>query len=98
MGMIHLTERAAVAIATILALRDAAPGDGLKLVPDQAGGRDLTVGPPAAGDEVVRRGGDPLLIVDRRLADELEGALLDLVELGSSVEGPRFTLVRPRRR
>jgi Fe-S cluster assembly iron-binding protein IscA len=96
--MIQLTERAAVAIATILALRDAAPGEGLKLVPDEAGGMDLTVGAPAADDEVVRRGGDPLLIVDRRLAPTLEGALLDLAELDSAVEGPRFTLVRPGRR
>lgn len=93
--MISVTERAATGIEETLAIQKAAPGEGLKLVPNEAGGVGLTIGAPAAGDEVVRHGDDPLLIVDGRIAPELDGAVLDLADVDSAGGRPRFTLARP---
>ena len=95
--MITVTERAAAGIEEILSAQQAAPGEAIKLVPDATGGIGLAIAPPTAEDEVIRRGADPIVIVDGRIAPELDGAVLDLDD-GSANQGrPRFTLMRLER-
>jgi hypothetical protein len=94
--MITVTERAATGLEELLVAQGAAPGEAVKLVPSGRGGVALTIASPAAGDEVVRRGDDPLLIVDGRLAPIVDGALLDLAAAAPAGGAlPRFTLTPP---
>lgn len=93
--MITVTERAATGIEEILSAQQAAPGEAIKLVPDGSGGIGLAIAAPAAEDEVVQKGDDPLVIVDGRIAPDLDGAVLDLTVPNASEGRPRFTLERP---
>lgn len=65
--MITLTERAALALDELALKSELPPGVGLKLA---AAGNEigLTVGPAEQGDQVVHRGDETLLIVDRAIA------------------------------
>lgn len=94
--MITITERAANELQGLLDTQGAQPGQGVKLVPDQASGIGMTIAAPTEGDVVVPRGEDPLLIVDPRITPLIEGAVLD-VEAAADADGkgPRFKLRRP---
>jgi hypothetical protein len=56
---------------------NALPGEGVKLIPSGTGNIGMTIGAPSEGDEVIRHGAEPLLIVDSRIADTLDGAEID---------------------
>jgi Fe-S cluster assembly iron-binding protein IscA len=75
--MITLTERAATELEELLTTNNAPPGQGLKLVPGRTGQVGMIIGAPSEGDEVVRRGDEPLLIVDSSIAGALDGAKID---------------------
>jgi hypothetical protein len=75
--MIAVTERAAEELQLFRALGDAPPDHGVKLVPETEGSIGLTIAPPDEGDEVIRHDEAPLLIVDRSLAGQLDGTVLD---------------------
>ncbi|MGH2353489.1 MAG: hypothetical protein ACRDI2_25660 [Chloroflexota bacterium] len=77
--MINVTERAAAEFQEILTTKNAPPGHGVKLVPSGSGGVGMTIGAPGDGDKVIPReeGDDPLLIVDGRITDALEGLEID---------------------
>jgi Fe-S cluster assembly iron-binding protein IscA len=75
--MISVTERAATALADLLADNDAPAGQGVRLVPRETGTIGMTIGAPADGDDVIRRGEEPLLIVDVSLGYLLDGATID---------------------
>lgn len=75
--MITVTERATSGLQELLAINHASPGEGVKLVPNGTGQVGLTIGAPGAGDEVIRYEGAPLLILDSRLAQTLDGAEID---------------------
>jgi Fe-S cluster assembly iron-binding protein IscA len=75
--MVTITERAAVQLQELLAANEAPQGQGVKLVPDETGRIAMTIGPVGADDEVIEHDGEPLLIVDGRIAAMLEGAQLD---------------------
>jgi len=69
--MIVLTERAALALDELALKSEFPPGEGLKLV--ASGGEiGLTVGAAEQGDQVVQRGDETLLIVERRIAEAVE--------------------------
>ena len=89
--MISVTERAATALQDLLVSNDASPGEGVKLAPDLSGRIGMTIDAPVEGDEVVHRGEMPLLIVDGRIAQQLDGTELDLQEIPGQ-EGAQFTL------
>jgi Fe-S cluster assembly iron-binding protein IscA len=95
--MITLTERAATEMQEILATRGAAPGEGMRIVP-VSGGFDLRIGPPADGDEVVRRGDTPLLIVEESIAPVLDGAVIDVADPDSAGGARRFRLIPAEQR
>ena len=75
--MITVTERAASRLQELLTSNDAPAGQGVKLVPSGADSIGMTIAEPSEGDEVIRRGEGPLLIVDRRIAGQLDGAEID---------------------
>jgi Fe-S cluster assembly iron-binding protein IscA len=93
--MITVTERAASALEALLAGEAAAPGEGVKLVPNGADEIGMSIAAPSDGDEVIRRADEPLLIVDRALARPLDGAEFDCVDAPVNGQTPtRFTLRR----
>jgi len=75
--MITVTERAATELEELLTTNDAPPGQGVKLVPSGPGSIGMTIAAPSEGDEVIRRGEEPLLIVDSRVVKTLDGAEID---------------------
>lgn len=93
--MINVTERAASGIEELLSTEQAAPGQGVKIVPNGSGGIGLMIDAPADGDEVVRKGEDPLVIVDSAIASQLDGVVLDVADGGEDTGTLRFTLTRP---
>jgi Fe-S cluster assembly iron-binding protein IscA len=94
--MITVTERAATAFEALLSEQDALPGQGVKLVTDGQGSIGMVIEEPEAGDEVVRRGDEPLLIVDRSIGEMLDGAVIDCADDSANGQGPtRFKLSRP---
>lgn len=94
--MITVTERAAAELQEVLVAQQAPPGLGVKLVPNQMGGISMTIAPPAEGDEVVQRGDTPLLIVDYRISDAIDGMVLDAhTDEEDGQPRTQFTLQRP---
>lgn len=94
--MITVTERAMKELQGVLKAQSAPPGQGVKLVPNPEGGISLTIASPSEGDEVTRKGKTPLLIVDPRLTNEVDGLVFD-VQTIEREGGPQkqFTLVQP---
>jgi Fe-S cluster assembly iron-binding protein IscA len=92
--MIRLTERAATGLQELLVANNAPPGQGVRLVPSGTGGIGMTISVPRQGDEVVRRGEEPLLIVDSRIAETLAGVEIDCET--SVVDGEPRTEFRTR--
>jgi hypothetical protein len=90
--MVQVTEHAATELQAIRDESRLEPREGIKLIPD-GDGVDVDVGEPAAGDEVIRWGEQPLLIVDSRLAVPLSHYTLDCeaVEVDGAVK-QRFSL------
>jgi Fe-S cluster assembly iron-binding protein IscA len=92
--MITITDRAAAALQDLLVTNNAPPGFGVKLAPgNTADAIGMMIGEPNEGDDVIRRGDDPLLIVDGRIVDELDGAEIDCeTHVVDGEPRPDFTL------
>jgi Fe-S cluster assembly iron-binding protein IscA len=75
--MITVTERAATELEELLVSSNAPPGQGVKLVPSGTGSVGMTITAPSEGGEVIRRGEQPLLIVDGSLVGALDGSEID---------------------
>jgi Fe-S cluster assembly iron-binding protein IscA len=73
--MITVTERAAARLEDMLKVNNAAPGEGVKLVPGGTDVIDMTIDTPSAGDEVIPTGAAATLIVDSRIVGALDGVL-----------------------
>ena len=96
--MITVTARAQSKLEELLQLNDAAPDEGVKVVASEQGTLGLTIARPSEDDEVLLyRGDGPLLIVDGRLAPDLDGLELDARRAGDdgTQPGEQFTLARP---
>lgn len=91
--MIQVTETATTELKNVRATNRVPRDRGLKLVPGEKGGLILTIDRPQLGDDVLKDGDDPLLIVDSSIARRLEGVVFDVAadetKLGS---GSRFVL------
>ena len=85
--MVTVTERAAVELQEVLKSQNAAEGEGVKLVPGGDGRVQMTISEPSLGDQVTRRDGQPLLIVDAALAETLDGTEVDFEAEGASPSG-----------
>mgnify|MGYP001119580051 CR=1 FL=1 len=95
--MITVTERAVAELQGLLATNHAEPGQGIKLVPNGAESFGMSISTPGEHDEVIHEGGAPLLIVDSRLVEALDGAQIDCDP--TVVDGqsrPQFMLRSPR--
>ena len=90
--MIQLTERAAYGLKEILTANRTPSDQGVKLVPNEAGGVAMTIDRPQEGDSVVDGGKRPLLIVDAAIAPRLEGIVLDLSRGEKEGEEVQFVL------
>lgn len=73
--MITVTERAAAGLEEMLRVNNAAPGQGVKLVPTGIGSIGMTIDTPGEGDEVISTGAEATLIVDSRVAEDLDGVI-----------------------
>lgn len=94
--MITVTFRAKAGLVQYLADHQTPRGAGVKLVPVGRDGVDMVIGEPAGGDEVVSRDEQPLLIVDRRMVEKLNGAVVDLAEELRPGVTPAFTVAPAR--
>ena len=93
--MITVTERAATELQELLKSQHASDAEGVKLVPSDDGGVQMTIAEPNAGDEVTQRDGHPLLIVDAALANTLDGTEVDFAtEAANGTGASGFTLRR----
>lgn len=90
--MIRLTERAAYGLKEILTANRTPSDQGVKLVPNEAGGVAMTIDRPQEGDSVVDGGKRPLLIIDAAIAPRLEGIVLDLSRGENDGEEAQFVL------
>jgi hypothetical protein len=90
--LISVTLRAKAGLSQYLAEQKAEAGMAVKLVPIGRGGVDMVIAAPSGGDEVVCRDEKPLLIVDRRLVEPLNGAVFDLATDLRPGETPEFTV------
>jgi hypothetical protein len=91
--MIQVTETAATELKSVLASNGAPSDRGLKLVAGDEGHMSLTIDKPQLGDDVVKDGDRPLLIVDSTIARHLDGVVFDVaVEERSKGQGSRFVL------
>ena len=93
--MVTVTDRAAVELQEVLRTQNAADGEGVKLVPSGDGRVQMTIGEPEIGDEVTRRDGQPLLIVDAALAESLNGTEVDFATESSNGTGSAGFTLRP---
>jgi Fe-S cluster assembly iron-binding protein IscA len=94
--MIQVTESAANELRSVLASSQAPQDRGLKLVPNEKGEVALTIDKPQLGDDVVKEGDRPLLIVDSTLVHRLDGAVFDIVTDGKAADQPSRFLLRDR--
>ena len=78
--MVQLTEHAALELVAIREGAGLEPSQGIKLIPD-GDSVDVAIGEPTQGDEVVSRGGEPLLIVDARLTEPMRHLTFDCEEV-----------------
>ena len=93
--MIPVTDEAAEELQEVIDANATEPGLGVKLVLDAKGGIRLTIAPATEGDEVMRRGEEPLLILDPRVAGKVAGLVLDVtIEEEAGVPRKHF-LLRP---
>jgi len=90
--MLNVSEGALKVIDETLRANNVEEGRALRLAQGPGGQFGLQVDAPAEDDQVVTAGDKPVLVVDRRIADHLDGALLDAVDSG---EGVRLTLRLP---
>jgi hypothetical protein len=78
--MVQLTDQAARELKALKEANGMEPTEGIRLIPDDDG-IAAVAGPPVDGDEVLGRDGEPLLMVDPRLAGTLRDLTVDCVEV-----------------
>jgi Fe-S cluster assembly iron-binding protein IscA len=92
MAGVTVTTRAAGELRKALAEESSEAGQVLRLVA-RPQGSGFALGPDQVeeDDEVVEEGGETVLVIASALAEELQGAIIDVEE---TEEGPRLTIGR----
>ena len=95
--MITLTERAILALDELRMKSEPPAGEAVKLVAsgNQIG---LTTAPPCQGDQVIQLHDEPLLIVDRDIAEAVNGVPVAIdceIELVNGEARTEFRFLRP---
>jgi hypothetical protein len=94
--MFAVTTEAARELQHLLEAEGAPPETGVKLSPGNGGALQMTLDAPAEGDEVIREGERPLLILDGSIRQRLDGAVLDVERPeANGQQGVRFVLQAP---
>lgn len=75
--MLEVTDRAHTELQRLLRANLTRPHQAVRLRVDGAGSLNMTIDVPHAGDTIVRRELDAMLIVDGRLSPALAGRVLD---------------------
>ena len=97
--MLTVTEKAATELEELLRFNKAAPGQCMKLIPTGPGTVEMVIDTPGEGDEVIRRGDEPPLIVDGRIREDLDGGEIDCDTRDLNGETtPQFILLPPTAR
>ena len=87
--MLSVTEEAVAALAKSLDESEADDEQSLRLSRSPAGEYGLAIDQERDGDQVVRQEERPVLLIDQEVSNQLDGAVLDLIE---APEGIRLTL------
>ena len=87
--MVEVTERAREELKKALDAQSAGPASGLRLALIGPGEFGLGIDKEQPGDQVVQHEGANVLLVEGALAEQLEGASIDIQE---SEEGPRLVM------
>jgi hypothetical protein len=90
--MVQVTESATTELKRVLDSSQADQDRGLKLVPAGKGHVNLTIDKPQLGDDVVKDGERPLLIVDSSLARRLDRVVFDVTIDEGKPGGSQFVL------
>jgi Fe-S cluster assembly iron-binding protein IscA len=92
--MVSLTPSAEQRLEELLVASHAAREHGIRLSPNGRGGITMAVDAPQAGDTVINLYASRLLIVDSRVADALDGKVLDYLAVAADGHDVgRFTIV-----
>jgi Fe-S cluster assembly iron-binding protein IscA len=89
--MITVTERAKQELKRIFTDREGDPQGGLRLLVSSPGEFGLSTDMEMSGDQVVEYEGVKVLLVEKGLADSLDGITLDIE---NTLEGPKLVVVR----
>ncbi|MDI3340818.1 MAG: adhesin [Sphaerobacter sp.] len=90
--VVDVTQRALDELEAIRQASNPQPGQGITLVVDDNGELGLALAWPQEEDQVIERGGQPVIIIPQVLADPLDGVVIDYQDTPGQ-EG--FTLTRP---
>jgi Fe-S cluster assembly iron-binding protein IscA len=91
--MVNLTDRARVALKSVLSRSLDEAGVGLRLDVSEEGGLALFPDTAKEGDEVVEHEGDVLLLIGDDVSQPLQGATIDLTD---TPEGARLVVTGPQ--
>jgi Fe-S cluster assembly iron-binding protein IscA len=89
--MVNVTDRARIALKSVLAQGVEEPGTGLRVEISEEGSCSLFPDQMKAGDEVVEHEGDVLLLIGEEASQPLDGATIDLAE---TPEGTHLVLTK----
>lgn len=89
--MITVSEPAKQMLKSMLGAQGADPQTGLRLRRVKPRSYTLTVDKEAPGDQVVKHEGSKVLLVDKELADSLEG---NTIGLADTAQGPTLIMLR----
>ena len=90
--MFVVTDRAAEVLEQMLEDNGAVENEGVRILKQESGRLALGIDGERDGDQIVRKGQRPLLLVDSDISGMIDGATLDI---NDSPEGPSFSLKAP---
>jgi Fe-S cluster assembly iron-binding protein IscA len=89
--MLTVTERASRELKQVLDTVERETNQCLRLITDPQGNFRLTLDIPRKGDQVVKHGEEAVLLIEPRIAQYLEGAVLDVEDTPT---GPSLVISR----
>jgi Fe-S cluster assembly iron-binding protein IscA len=91
-SMVNVTDRAKIALKSVLSRSVEEPGIGLRVEISEEGSCALFPDQEKAGDQVIEHEGDVLLLIGEEVSQPLDGATIDLAQ---TPEGAHLVVSKP---
>lgn len=78
--MVHITDRAMDQLEAMRDQSNLPEGQGVALTPREGGKLGFTAATPNQSDEVIERGGTPVMIIPNELIEPLQAVVIDYVD------------------